>query len=286
VKERVRKGHCFREGTAERFLEALTSAEENFLQTVRVAVVVAHPDDETIGIGGQLRRIPNATIVHVTDGAPRDGADARLAGFVDWQSYAAGRRLELQAAMQEVGFDADRLLTLGFADKEGALHLAEIVGRLIGILDDQGTELVVTHAYEGGHADHDAAAFAVHAAELSRRAGKSAPEIVEMPFYHWRDGQLVAQRFLAASAQPLEIAIKLDAESLSRKKRMLAAYKSQAATLASFSSDAERFRRAPAYDFTSAANDSEAGYERLTPGIDAARWKKLVQQARLQLGLE
>ncbi len=39
----------------------------------RVMIVVAHPDDETIGLGAQLRRFEDALLVHVTDGAPRDG---------------------------------------------------------------------------------------------------------------------------------------------------------------------------------------------------------------------
>jgi N-acetylglucosamine malate deacetylase 2 len=43
---------------------------------VPVAVVVAHPDDETIGCGAILRRLPLVRLVHVTDGAPRDMIDA------------------------------------------------------------------------------------------------------------------------------------------------------------------------------------------------------------------
>ena len=36
-------------------------------------IVVAHPDDETIGMGAQLCRFRDALLVQVTDGAPRDG---------------------------------------------------------------------------------------------------------------------------------------------------------------------------------------------------------------------
>ena len=64
-------------------------------------LVVAHPDDETIGLGGHLRLLPNARIVHVTDGAPRDLRDARAYGFDGWEDYAQARRRELEAAMAE-----------------------------------------------------------------------------------------------------------------------------------------------------------------------------------------
>ena len=46
----------------------------------RVMIVVAHPDDETIGMGAQLNRFDDALLVQVTDGAPRDGRDAAAHG--------------------------------------------------------------------------------------------------------------------------------------------------------------------------------------------------------------
>ena len=55
-------------------------------------IVVAHPDDETIGLGAQLGRFEDALLVHLTDGAPRDGEDARNYGFASVADYAAARR--------------------------------------------------------------------------------------------------------------------------------------------------------------------------------------------------
>ena len=75
-----------------------------------VAVVVAHPDDETIGLGAQLGRFDDALLVHVTDGTPRDGEDARNYGFAGVADYAAARAAELCAALR--AGDASRLRRL------------------------------------------------------------------------------------------------------------------------------------------------------------------------------
>ncbi len=62
-------------------------------------------------------------------------------------------------------------------DQETAFQLAAIVHELIPVL--ASAERVITHPYEGGHPDHDTAAFAVAAAcaRLARSLGRaSAPD--------------------------------------------------------------------------------------------------------------
>ena len=156
-------------------------------------IVVAHPDDETIGLGAQLGRFDDALLVHVTDGAPRDGDDARNYGFASagrLRRGATGESWTRRCAPATPRGCAR--LGLGIPDKEAWRDLAGLARRIAELLRAEQPAAVFTHAYEGGHPDHDAAAFAVHAA---CRLADAPPAIIEMPFYHRRDGRLVTGEF-------------------------------------------------------------------------------------------
>jgi LmbE family N-acetylglucosaminyl deacetylase len=246
----------------------------------RTAVVVAHPDDETIGCGAQLPRFRDVTILHVTDGAPRNGRDASARGFPSVSDYAAARRLELEAAMALASIPPNRLLWLGCSDQEASLHMATLARKLAEQLAE--TEIVLTHAYEGGHPDHDATAFSVHAA--CAMLADRAPAIVELPLYRAGSDGRVAQTF-APHADAPEAVLHLDAAERKLKRRMLAAHLSQQEVLGWFTADVERFRVAPEYDFTKLPNGGAVLYEGQDWGMTGARWLQSAAAARAGLEL-
>jgi len=272
----------------------------------RVVVVAAHPDDETIGLGAQLRRLDDALLVHVTDGAPRDGHDAAGYGFATLADYEAARRRELAAALTEGGADHLRTLRLGIVDQEAMHHLAALARMLRDLFVKERPQTVVTHAYEGGHPDHDAAAFAVHAA---CRLMAKPPAILEMALYHRRDGHLISGGFLKSSSrrkpgptlQPPRArtsgsrlspgrsvycaTLELDEDELRRKQRMIDCFTTQRWLLTQLDSAVERLRIAPRYDFRTAPHPGELHYETLGWGITGPDWRRNAAAALAELGL-
>jgi N-acetylglucosamine malate deacetylase 2 len=252
------------------------------------AVVVAHPDDETVGAGGRLERLGDAHFVCVTTGATRSGGDAARRGLAP-QAFAALRRQELERLFALCGIDRARLGALEIADQEASLHLAGIARQLARHFAAHGIQAVLTHPYEGGHPDHDATAFAVRAAvALLRQQGAHAPAIVEMSSYHLGPHGLQAGTFLPAPAQPLAhpVTVPLTPAQQARKRERLACFESQRETLAQFGVAHECFRAAPPCDFARPPHEGALFYERFPWGMTAARFNALCGQAQRELGLE
>ncbi len=258
------------------FLSRLADPDAPRISEFRVAVVVAHPDDETIGAGGQLSRFANPLIVHVTDGATRRHAERA--------AYAKLRQRELESALAMVGIPARSMLKLGIADQEAALQLPKVTARLADIFVRQAIDVVLTHPYEGGHPDHDATAFAVHGAQwLIRERGEPVPAIIEMAFYHQGCAGFVPQEFTPDTGVET-VTIPLSTAGWALKQRMLSAHASQKEVVSQFGATFERFRVAPAYDFRAPPNGGSIYYENFDWGMTSERWRQLAEAAMRELG--
>jgi LmbE family N-acetylglucosaminyl deacetylase len=255
----------------------------------KVIIVAAHPDDETIGMGAQLCHLDDALLVHVTDGAPRDGEDMTRYGFVRPEDYAAARRAELMKALETGGARAVRTTAFDIPDKQTYAQLAGLAQRLAQLLSSERPAAVFTHAYEGGHPDHDAAAFAVHAA--CRMLGEcGVPPVIEVALYHRRDGRPIRGEFLERSSPRPEpdtcvAALALSAAEKRRKQQMIDCFATQRWLLVDFPLDYERLRLAPTYDFRKPPHEGVLHYETFGWDITGAQWRQRAAAALAELGL-
>jgi LmbE family N-acetylglucosaminyl deacetylase len=245
-------------------------------------VVVAHPDDETIGAGALLGELPDVHVVFATDGAPRDGTDARAAGLDSPAAYAEARKREAHAALAIAGVPPARVAWLGFTDQELSHALVPAARRIAALVAELRPDVVLTHAYEGGHPDHDATAFAVRAA-LALRPG---PVLVEVALYHEHEGGAGVERLVLLPGPPgASVSCRLSATEQARKRAMCACYVTQQAVLASFPRDIERFRRASPTRFAAPPHAGLLHYERWPWGMSGRRFCALATEALGTLGL-
>jgi LmbE family N-acetylglucosaminyl deacetylase len=237
------------------------------LQGGRILLFFAHPDDETAACGGQLHSWTDCVIVHTTTGSPDDLGDARRAGFESQTDYAAARQRELHAALAEIG--GREVRNLGFTDQKSWRDLELLVRTSKSLIESLSPDAVLTHPYEGGHPDHDAAAFAIQHA--CRQFGAAAPRRFEAAFYHRAGGNFRTLEFLPG---PRSIRVDLTSDERARKQQMVKRFVSQADTLAQFPITHEEFRPAPDYDFSEPPHPGQLNYEFWGWPVRGVDWRR------------
>lgn len=272
--------------TAEELVERLWAAPEAPSSRLpRVLFVTGHPDDEAIGAGALLRRLgPRASLVCLTDGAPRDLRDAHDAGFANREEYARERRREFESVRGFSGMDQSNCHRLEFVDQEATLHLVAITQMLATIFAESRPDLLITHPYEGGHPDHDAAAFATFsAAHLVAGSGAAIP-IAEFTSYNAGPvGEGWSTDFLPhPGIDPKRVM--LSNEDRTFKRRLMECYSSQRWILHAFPCEYESLRVAPRYDFSSPPHPGRLFYERFDWEVDGSGWRDLATKAEEGLG--
>jgi LmbE family N-acetylglucosaminyl deacetylase len=145
--------------TENEYLKAICSEGKGNVELPHTVIISAHPDDEIVGAGGILRRLGKISFIHVTDGSPKDLSDAFKAGFGSRDGYAKARKLELKEAIKFADINPEHFWEIGLVDQEASFNMAGLAIRIAQLLEKVLPCVVLTHAYEGGHPDHDATAF-------------------------------------------------------------------------------------------------------------------------------
>ena len=239
--------------------------------SLRIAVLAAHPDDETIGASALLGRFPHAQVIYMTDGAPRNRGLWPADASGSRQDYALIRQQEALSALALVDISAERITWLGATDQEAIFNVRKLFELLVRFIEISRPAVLITHPYEGGHPDHDTAALV---ASLAVMQASSPCSLLEMTSYHAESGRCVTGQFLNNGVES-EIVLELSEVERARKCRMMAEHSSQRQVLSGFSIDEERFRLAPNYDFSLPPHPGPLWYECMGWEVTGAQWRSL-----------
>ncbi len=245
----------------------------------RCSVIVAHPADEVVGAGCLISKLDDVTILHVTDGA---SPDLDLVSTSEWHNtaeYVEARRQECLSALALANVTKDRVIELDVPDHRAVQCLTDLARKIAAFLQQSGADIVVTHPYEGGHPDHDATAFATHAAiRLLAGGGLKPPALFEMALHPTSDFKARVPEFLPGGDGETTTLL-LDDRSRELKRRMFECFETQKESLQISPFGPERFRKPPAYNFAAPPSSGKLHYENFDWAPSGQEWLSLANRA-------
>jgi LmbE family N-acetylglucosaminyl deacetylase len=243
------------------------------VKRIRCAVVVAHPNDEIVGAGCLISKISPISVLHVSDGVSQMFENAYLRAHC-----AETRRRECIRALNLANVPADNVVEWQLQPFMAPYQLEGLSEKLLKFFRKISPEVVLTHAYEGGHPDHDATAFAVHAAVRRLLTRLKPPAIYEMAIYPGNNGLSKVPEFLFDASRESTTLV-LDATAVKLKRQMFECFTTQREVMANTPLGPEKFREAPIYDFRLPPHFGKLHYEKLEFGITGKEWRSLARQA-------
>lgn len=155
------------------------------INSKRVLVVAAHPDDEVIGCGGTIiNHINNGDDVRlivladgVTSRMYQPGA-SRTQEVKIYKNIINMRRSEFYGAARIMGLKKQNCFCLGFPDQRlDALPLLDIIKRIEGIAGELASDIIYTHHWGDLNKDHRLCCEAVITAFRPKPRIKASPHI-------------------------------------------------------------------------------------------------------------
>lgn len=254
---------------------------------IQLVFVFAHPDDEAIAASLLLARTEKPHIVFLTDGAPRSQQYWSPDAIGDRVLYGALRRKEARNALHCIGLEKRHITWLGGIDQEVVHSCRALAAAITELVLAKRPDAVISHAYEGGHPDHDAAAMIARCAVEGATKRGLYCELLEVPLYHARDGRLVTSQFLEFTQDggpaPEKAVFRLSREERATKETMMQCHHSQRCVLQSFHSRWESLRPAPIYDFTRPPHTGKLWYESLGWPMTGEHWRELASTAEFEM---
>lgn len=182
-----------------------------------IAVISAHPDDETLGAGG--------SIIKLVDGGNKVFSCVVTQGYApDWSSnQLATARQEAEEALRTLGVESVRFL--GFPTvKLNAVPHKELVDSITGFIADVDPELVLCPSYFDLNPDHGIVARAVAIAVKPTPGKATSLAQFEVPSSSEWGGIMLGERFQPNFYVDISSAIERKLEAVSCFRQELKEY--------------------------------------------------------------